>query len=234
MVANSDKTAVILLSGGIDSATTAAYAMSKEYDLHAITFFYDQKHSIEIEFAKRIIDFLKIEKHITIEIPSVIFASSALSNVSEIDVPKDHETLNTDHIPVTYVPGRNILFLSYAISYAETIGSRDIFFGANSIDYSGYPDCRPEFIQAFENMANIGTKAGIMGDRFTIHTPLILLKKSDIIKLGHSLGLDYSVTHSCYDPYLDGSSCGRCDSCIIRKNGFRDAGIPDPTKYRVD
>ncbi len=224
--------AVILMSGGIDSSTTAAKAIRDGYDVHAITFSYGQKHRIEIEFANRILKFLKIKNHIIIEIPSDVFSSSALSSKSNIDIPKNRDISTLNEIPVTYVPARNILFLSYALAYAETIGSSDIFIGANSVDYSGYPDCRPEFLKAFEDMANIGTKTGIEGDAFTIHAPLISLKKSEIIKLGAGLELDYSLTHSCYDPYEDGLSCGRCDSCIIRKKGFIEAGVPDPTRYK--
>ena len=225
------KKAVVLLSGGIDSATAAAKAAHDGFFVHAVTFSYGQKHSIEIEFARRLVELLKINKHIIIEIAPSIFSSSALSAESGLNIPKNRD-ITEDIIPVTYVPGRNILFLSYALSYAETISARDIFIGANVLDYSGYPDCRPEFIRAFEQTANLGTRAGVSGDKFTIHAPLISLKKSEIIRMGISLGVDYSFTHSCYDPHKDGSSCGKCDSCIIRKKGFAEAGIPDPTKYR--
>ncbi|MCP4138345.1 MAG: 7-cyano-7-deazaguanine synthase QueC [bacterium] len=226
--------AVVLLSGGLDSATTAAIAVREGYDVSAITFSYGQRHSIEIEFAEKLAEFFKIENHIFITIPASIF-NSALVTGSELDVPKNRAAdtaKEEDDIPDTYVPARNIIFLSYALAYAESIEARNIFIGANAVDYSGYPDCRPEFFDAFGQMANIGTKAGLMGQGFRISAPLLLLKKSDIIKKGVELGVDYSLTHSCYDPYDDGSSCGECDSCVIRKNGFKDAEVPDPTKYR--
>ncbi|MDY6935653.1 MAG: 7-cyano-7-deazaguanine synthase QueC [Spirochaetota bacterium] len=226
------KRAVILLSGGIDSATVAAIAIRDGFEVFPITFDYGQKHSIEIVFARRLQQFFKIKKNVIIDIPSYIFNSSALSSESEIEIPKNRDVSSLNGIPSTYVPARNIIFLSYALAYAESINSRDIFIGVNSIDYSGYPDCRPEFIMAFENMANKGTKAGVLNDRFTIHAPLIHLKKCEIIKFGIDLGVDYSLTHSCYDPYSDESSCGECDSCLIRKKGFEEAKVPDPTRYR--
>ncbi|MCU0821622.1 MAG: 7-cyano-7-deazaguanine synthase QueC [Spirochaetes bacterium] len=225
------KSCVVLLSGGIDSATTAAIAVNEGFFVQAITFSYGQKHVIEVGFAGRIARFLDIKNHIIIELTPQIFASSALSSSSGIEIPKGRD-LTEDDIPVTYVPGRNILFLSYALSCAEASGARDIFIGANSLDYSGYPDCRPEFISAFEQMANAGTKAGVSGDKFRILAPLISMKKSEIIRIGTGLGLDYSLTLSCYDPAESGLSCGRCDSCRIRRKGFEEAGIPDPTKYR--
>lgn len=223
--------AVILMSGGIDSSTTAAEAIKLGYELFPITFSYSQKHSTEIEFAKRMLEYLRIKNHLIVDIPSIIFSSSALSAKSEIEIPKNRNLRSMNDIPVTYVPGRNILFLSYATAYAESIGSRDIFIGANSIDYSGYPDCRYEFLQAYEDLVNIGTRSGVMGDRFTIHAPLLFLKKSEIIRLGVGLGIDFSITHSCYNPIQDDISCGECDSCLIRKNGFLEAGLVDPIKY---
>ncbi|MFH0977222.1 MAG: 7-cyano-7-deazaguanine synthase QueC [Spirochaetota bacterium] len=228
------KKAVVLLSGGIDSATTTAYALKNGYIIYAITFLYGQRHSTEIEFAKKLCAFFRITNHLLIELPVQIFSSSALSKASDEIIPKNRDMSFSakDDIPSTYVPGRNILFLSYALSFAESINSRDIFIGANAVDYSGYPDCRPEFLQSFEAMANIGTKAGIMGDGFKIRAPLLDLKKSEIIKLGTNLGVDYSLTHSCYDPDPDGSSCGECDSCQIRRKGFIEAGISDPTVYK--
>jgi 7-cyano-7-deazaguanine synthase len=227
-----NKKAVVLLSGGIDSATTAAYAIKEGFDIYALTFSYGQKHGIEIRSARKLCGYLGAKDHYVIGIPSEIFSSSSLLKDSKSGIPKSRDISSADGIPSTYVPGRNILFLSYGLSYAESVGSRDIFIGANAVDYSGYPDCRPEFINAFEEMANIGTKAGIMGDRFNIRAPLIRLKKSEIIRLGISLGMDYSLTHSCYDPDNYGISCGECDSCLIRKKGFREAGIIDPAKYR--
>ena len=227
------KRAVILLSGGIDSATTLAVARERNFALFVITFSYGQRHSIEVSFARMMAEFFKVENQIVIDLPVELFSMSSLSSVSAIEVPKKDLKSDCESIPTTYVPGRNILFLSYALSYAENIGSRNIFIGVNSIDYSGYPDCRPEFIKAFETMANSGTKAGIMGDRFAIEAPLMYMKKSEIIKLGASLNVDYSLTHSCYDPVDDRFSCGKCDSCIIRRKGFLEAGIPDPTNYNV-
>jgi 7-cyano-7-deazaguanine synthase len=226
------KKAVVLLSGGIDSATTAAYAINEGFDVSALTFSYGQRHNVEIKFAQSLSEYFKINSQIIIEIPAGIFFSSALSCESGLSIPKNRDISSVDSIPVTYVPGRNILFLSYALSYAESIGARDIFIGANSVDYSGYPDCRPEFLISFEAMANIGTKAGVMGDRFRINAPLLRLKKSEIITLGIKLGVDYSLTHSCYDPEPDGASCGECDSCRIRKTGFNEAGVEDPTLYK--
>jgi len=249
---DSRKIAVLLLSGGIDSATTAAFALSNGFNISALTFSYGQRHGIEIESAKKLCRHFAINKQIIIDIPMEIFSSSALLADSS-GIPKNRDissilshagtitndselnninVINDKKIPSTYVPGRNILFLSYALSYAESVGSRDIFIGVNALDYSGYPDCRPEFIASFEAMANTGTKAGVLGDSFKIHAPLLKLKKSEIIKLGKELGVDFSLTHSCYDPDENGSSCGECDSCQIRINGFLEAGINDPTVYK--
>lgn len=221
--------AVILLSGGIDSATTAAIALSRGFELHALIFSYGQRHRIEIESAKKLVAFFGIRSHTIIELPSGIFRS-ALTN-SGSGVPKNREPGDT-RIPDTYVPARNIIFLSYALAFAESIGARHIFIGANAVDYSGYPDCRPEFFRAFQEMADRGTEAGVSGRGFIIETPLIDMTKAEIIQKGTSLGVDYSLTHSCYDPGPDGSACGACDSCLIRKKGFLGAGVPDPTRYR--
>ena len=227
------KNAVILLSGGLDSATVAAIAMHEGFSLSALTFNYNQNHAIELQWAKKLVTFFNINQHIIIDIPSEIFRTALVKN-SDLEIAKSAsiDQISDDKIPDTYVPARNILFLSYALGLAESINAFDIFIGANAVDYSGYPDCRPEFFDAFSNMANIGTKAGISGDTFTIHTPLITLKKSEIIKTGVSLGVDYSLTHSCYDPDEQGISCGLCDSCLFRKHGFDEAGIKDPTLYR--
>jgi 7-cyano-7-deazaguanine synthase len=226
-----NKKGVILLSGGLDSATVAAIAIKEGFSLSALTFFYSQKHEIEIKFAERLAEHFKMDNHTKISIPAEIF-KTALTTESDIEVPKHRD--NTDsEIPETYVPARNIIFLSFALAYAESAGAEHIFIGANAVDYSGYPDCRPEFFSAFRKMANAGTKAGVEGRGFTIHTPLMHLYKHEIIKLGTELGVDYSLTHSCYDPSADGSSCGECDSCYLRMKGFTEAGVPDPTKYRI-
>jgi len=226
-----NKKGVILLSGGLDSATVAAIAIKEGFSLSAITFFYSQRHEVEIKFAEKLAEHFKIENHLKISIPAEIF-KTALTSESAIDVPKNRE-IGSSEIPETYVPARNIIFLSYALAYAESTGAENIFIGANAVDYSGYPDCRPEFFTAFKKMANAGTKAGVEGRGFTIHTPLMHLYKHEIIKLGTELGVDYSLTHSCYDPSIDGASCGECDSCFLRIKGFAEAGVPDPTRYRV-
>jgi len=225
------KEAVILLSGGLDSATTAAIARDQGFGLVAMTFYYGQRHDIEVEYSKKLAGHFSALDHFFIDIPSAIF-KTALVRDSGIDVPHDRVSAGENDIPETYVPGRNILFLSYALSLAESRGINHIFIGANAVDYSGYPDCRPEFFSAFTEMARQGTKAGVGGNEIAIETPLIDLKKSEIIRIGTNLGVDYSLTHSCYDPAADGSSCGSCDSCIIRKQGFVEAGVPDPTRYR--
>jgi 7-cyano-7-deazaguanine synthase len=222
--------AVILLSGGIDSATTAAIAIDRGLELSAITFRYSQKHLVEVQSAAKLADFFRIERHIIIDIPAGIFRS-ALTDDS-MEVRKNSGPGQADDIPDTYVPARNIIFLSYALAFAESIGASQVFIGATAVDYSGYPDCRPEFFEAFQAMADRGTKAGVNGERIIIETPIIAMKKSEIIRTGAGLGVDYAMTHSCYDPGPGGLACGACDSCIIRKNGFREAGIPDPTRYR--
>ncbi|MDR3237273.1 MAG: 7-cyano-7-deazaguanine synthase QueC [Spirochaetia bacterium] len=223
------KKAVVLLSGGLDSATSAAAAADKGFELSALTFDYGQRHSVEILAAKKIAAFLGIRNHIIINIPSEIF-KTALVGGSQAQIPKNR-VITPDEIPDTYVPARNIIFLSYALAYAESIGAETIFIGANALDYSGYPDCRPEFFEAFAAMAAKGTKAGIEGHPPRIETPLISMTKAAIISLGSALGLDYSLTHSCYDPDESGAACGTCDSCMLRKKGFAEAMIPDPTRY---
>jgi len=223
--------AVVLLSGGIDSTTTLAIAASQNFVVHAISFRYGQRHALELECAKKIAAHFQIEKHLIFDLDLRKIGGSALTE--NFDVPKLRELSNiAAEIPVTYVPARNIIFLSLALAWAETLEVYDIFIGANVLDYSGYPDCRPEFIAAFENMANLGTKAGARGRKFTIHTPLITMTKAQIIQKGSELGVDFSLTVSCYDPAPDGKSCGACDSCLLRKKGFLEAGIPDPTVYR--
>jgi len=221
---------VILLSGGLDSATVAAIARDSGFDISAITFSYGQRHDIEIASSRRIAEFFNITDHRIIQIPSDIFRS-ALTDRS-IDVPKNTASINGT-IPPTYVPARNILFLSYALAYAESISASDIFIGANCMDYSGYPDCRPEFFEAFQKMADTGTKTGINGKPIRITAPLLKMKKSEIIKTGLALGVDFSMTISCYDPDKDGRSCGRCDSCQLRIRGFSEAAVSDPTAYQI-
>lgn len=225
------KKAVILLSGGLDSVTCLAIAKSKDYSLYALTFRYGQRHQFEIGAAKECALSQQVENHIIMDIDLRSFGGSALTD--NIDVPKDRiETNLTDDIPITYVPARNTIFLSFALAYSESIGCSDIFIGVNALDYSGYPDCRPEYISAFEAMSKLATKSGVTGkSSIKIHTPLIDMGKHEIIKTGSSLGVDYSITHSCYDPDKNGISCGRCDACTLRLKGFKKAGIADPIQY---
>ena len=225
------KKAVILLSGGLDSVTCLAIAKSKGYSLYALTFRYGQRHQFEIGAAKECALSQQVENHIIMDIDLRSFGGSALTD--NIDVPKDRiETNITDDIPITYVPARNTIFLSFALAYSESIGCSDIFIGVNALDYSGYPDCRPEYISAFEAMSKLATKSGVTGkSSIKIHTPLIDMGKHEIIKTGSSLGVDYSITHSCYDPDKNGISCGRCDACTLRLKGFKKAGIADPIQY---
>src|SRR5438034_6066303 len=224
------KRAVVLLSGGLDSTTTLAIAMAEGYDAYALSFDYGQRHQIEIEAARRVANSLGTREHRVAKIDMRILGGSALTD--DLDVPKKRsETEIARGIPVTYVPARNTIFLSYALALTEAIESTDIFMGANAIDYSGYPDCRPEFIKAFETLANLGTKAGVEGRRFQIHTPLIKFSKADIIRKAVELGVDLSLTHSCYDPSPEGLACGECDSCLLRLRGFREAGMKDPIRY---
>ncbi len=220
--------AVILLSGGLDSATTAAIALAAGFELHALSFDYGQRHRFELEASRRVAAALRINHHVTASIDLSQFGASALT--ADIAVPKGRSDDELQHgIPITYVPARNTVFLSMALGYAEVLGAADIFIGVNAVDYSGYPDCRPEFIAAFERLANLATKAGVEGSlSFKIHTPLILLTKAQIIRRGLELGVDYSLTHSCYDPDPSGRACGRCDSCVLRRRGFEEAGVTDP------
>jgi 7-cyano-7-deazaguanine synthase len=225
--------AVVLLSGGMDSTTTAALAMSHGFEVHALTFRYGQRHQAELEAARRVAERLRLAEHMVLNIDPGALGGSALT--ADIPVPKD-TPLDTigQHIPVTYVPARNTIFLSFALAWAEVLGASDIFLGANALDYSGYPDCRPEFIRAFEAMANLATRTATeQGRKITIHTPLIQLSKREIVELGLSLGVDYGLTLTCYDPSYEGVACGRCDACQLRLKGFREAGIEDPALYQT-
>jgi len=223
------KKAIVLLSGGLDSATALAIARTEGFEVYAMSFHYGQRHAVELDCAVQQVD-EGTEEHRVVEIDLRAFGDSALT--ADIDVPK-HDSVEelTEEIPVTYVPARNTVFLSYALAWAEVLGAHDIFIGVNALDYSGYPDCRPEFIAAFEKMANLATVAGVKGRKLTIHTPLIDLTKAEIIQLGLDLGVDYAKTTSCYDPAPDGRACGRCDSCLLRLKGFSEVGVMDPRKY---
>ena len=222
--------AVILLSGGLDSTTCLAIAKHQGFNLNALTFNYGQRHDFELKSAQKIVDHFQIKNHSVINIDLAQFGGSALTD--EIDVPKDRSESEMTDIPITYVPARNTVFLSLALAWAETINAFNIFIGVNVLDYSGYPDCRPEYIAAFEKTANLATKAGVSGERFKIHTPLINMKKSEIILNGLKLGLDYSLTSSCYDPLKNGTPCGHCDACILRLKGFQEADAIDPLSYQ--
>jgi len=221
--------AVVLVSGGLDSTTCLAMAREKEFDLYALTFNYGQRHDHELNSAKMVVDFFNIHDHSIIDIDLAQFGGSALTD--QIDVPKKRDLSDMAEIPVTYVPARNTVFLSLALAWAEVLGSFDIFIGVNALDYSGYPDCRPEYISSFEKTANLATKAGVSGSSFRIHTPLIDMTKSEIIKVGMDFGVDYSLTSSCYDPDQEGNPCGLCDACYLRLKGFKEAGIIDPLNY---
>ena len=225
------KKAVILLSGGLDSATCLAIAKDNGYAPYALSFRYGQRHEFELDSARAVAKALGTKDHVILDIDLRIFGGSALTD--EIEVPKDRDDLAISNvIPVTYVPARNTIFLSFGLAYAETLGANDIFIGVNALDYSGYPDCRPEYIASFQNMANLATKSGLEGKSpLTIHTPLIDLTKSDIIKMGLALGVDYGITHSCYDPNQNGHSCGHCDACQLRLKGFDQVGLSDPLHY---
>ncbi|RME73821.1 MAG: 7-cyano-7-deazaguanine synthase QueC [Planctomycetota bacterium] len=220
------KTAVILLSGGLDSTTVLAIAKSEGFEPWCITFRYGQRHQFEIESAKKIAKVMNVARHIVFDLDLSQFGGSALTD-HQISVPKGAEA-ESPGIPPTYVPARNTVFLSIALAWAEVLDAQDIFIGVNAIDYSGYPDCRPEYIEAFEKMANLATKMGIEGKKITIHTPLIHLSKKEIILKGLSLGVDYSLTHSCYSPNSEGKPCGECAACQLRKKGFKEAGLSDP------
>ena len=223
--------AVILLSGGLDSTTCLAISKQNGFEPYALSFRYGQRHEFEIDSARSIAKSLGVKEHVISNIDLRAFGGSALTD--DIDVPKDRDkTLLSKDIPITYVPARNTIFLSFSLAYAEVLNASDIFIGVNALDYSGYPDCRPEYISSFQNMANLATKSGIEGQNdIQIHTPLINLTKSEIIRMGMEMGLDYSLTHSCYDPKEDGAACSHCDSCQIRRMGFEEAGLIDPLTY---
>ena len=225
--------AVVLLSGGMDSCTTAAIALRRGFDVHALTFRYGQRHLAELEAAGRITHQLGITRHVVLDIDLRAFGGSALTG--DLPVPKDRPVDEIgERIPVTYVPARNTIFLSFALAWAEVLPASDIFLGANALDYSGYPDCRPEYIEAFQAMANLATRAAVEeGRRVTIHTPLIALSKREIIGQGLALGVDYGLTLTCYDPSPEGWACGRCEACTLRLKGFQDAGIDDPGRYQT-
>jgi 7-cyano-7-deazaguanine synthase len=225
------KRAVVLLSGGLDSATVLAIARSQGFELYALSFSYGQRHVWELEAAKRVAASIGVALHRVAQIDLRVFGGSALTD--DIAVPKGRDASEMSHgIPVTYVPARNTIFLSFALAWAEVLGASDVFIGVNALDYSGYPDCRPEFIEAFEKMANLATRAGVEGSQsLKIHTPLIALTKAQIIAKGLELGVDYGLTSSCYDPSQSGEPCGQCDSCLLRQKGFGEIGIADPLKY---
>lgn len=222
------KRAVVLVSGGLDSATTLAICANDGFEPYALSFDYGQRHKLELNAARRVAESLGARDHRVATIDLRVFGGSALTD--EIAVPKNR-LANANEIPVTYVPARNTIFLSYALAWCEVLGAEDIFIGANAIDYSGYPDCRPEFISAFERLAALATKTGVEGTQFQIHAPLIAMSKAQIIRKGTELGVNFSLTHSCYDPTSDGLACGECDSCRLRLAGFREAGLTDPIRY---
>ncbi len=228
---NAKRNAVVLLSGGLDSATAVAIAKSDGFDVYAMTFEYGQRHEFEVQTAKRVAKAMGVAQHIVCKIDLRAFGGSALT--SDIEVPKHRtrEEMSTG-IPVTYVPARNTIFLSFAVGWAETLGANDIYIGVNALDYSGYPDCRPEYIEAYQQMARLATKAGVEGSKLTIHTPLIALTKGQIITRGLELGVDYSITNTCYDPSEDGKACGQCDACLLRLKGFEENGMSDPAPYQ--
>ena len=228
------KKAVVLLSGGLDSTTTLAIAKDQGFEIYGLTFRYGQRHEVEITAASKVAAAFQVKKHVIWPFDLREFGGSALT--SDMPVPKGRSQEEMDHgIPVTYVPARNTIFLSVALAWAEVLGAFDIFIGVNALDYSGYPDCRPEFIQAFQHMANLATKSAVEGsNRLTIHAPLINLSKAEIIKRGRTLGVDFSLTSTCYDPTPQGEACGECDACFLRLKGFAENGMDDPAPYRKE
>jgi 7-cyano-7-deazaguanine synthase len=228
----SSQPAVVLLSGGLDSATAAAVARDRGFRLYALSVDYGQRHNFELAASRRVAQSLAIANHLEVSVDLAKIGGSALTAALEVPKGRSSDAMQTG-IPITYVPARNTVLLSLALGYAEVVGAADIFIGVNAIDYSGYPDCRPEFIRAFEQLANLATKAGVEGElRFKIHTPLVELSKAEIVRLGTSLGVDYSLTHSCYDPDPAGRACGQCDACQLRLKGFAEAGLQDPVVYQ--
>jgi 7-cyano-7-deazaguanine synthase len=227
---NAAPKAVVLLSGGVDSSTTLAIAIAEGYSAHALSFMYGQRHSAELKAAGRVADTMGACEHVVAPLDLRLFGGSALT--ADIPVPKGRDLKEIgEGIPITYVPARNLIFLSFALAWAEVVEATDIFIGVNALDYSGYPDCRPEFIEAFEMAANLGTRIGAEGGRFRVHAPLIALSKAEIVTKGLELGLDYSLTLSCYDPSEHDEACGECDACLLRLKGFKEAGVTDPAKY---
>jgi len=222
--------AVVLLSGGLDSATCLAWARDRGFACVTLAVDYGQRHKVELEAARRVARALGAIEHREVAVDLRAIGGSALTAGMAVPLDRDEGTM-ASAIPVTYVPARNTVFLGLALGLAETLGATDLIAGMNAVDYSGYPDCRPEFVRAFEQLAGLATRAGVGGARFTVHTPLMALDKAGIIRLGAGLGVDYAITHSCYDPAPDGAACGRCDSCRLRSRGFREAGLPDPTRY---
>ena len=224
------KPAVLLLSGGLDSTTCLAWARNQGFACHTLAVDYGQRHRVELDAAARVAAVLGAVSHRVVRVDLRAIGGSALTGT--IDVPQDRdEAAMGGDVPVTYVPARNTVMLSLALGLAETLGASDLVAGMNALDYSGYPDCRPEFVHAFESLAAVATAAGVTGTKYRVHTPLMALDKAGIVRLGLSLGVDYALTHSCYDPATDGAACGRCDSCLLRKKGFREAGVADPTRY---
>lgn len=231
MTGSSSSRAVVLLSGGLDSYTAAAMMRSEGYSLFALTVRYGQVHACELEAARRVAAALRVERHVELAVDLSVFGGSALTGDGEVELDQPPDRVG---IPSTYVPARNTILLSLALGWAEVIGARDVVIGVNALDYSGYPDCRPEYVAAFERLAGLATKAGIEGERLQVRAPLLHLSKSDIIRRGHGLGLDYGLTHSCYRPSPNGRPCGRCDSCQLRARGFAEAGVDDPAVARAE
>ncbi|MGW7195846.1 7-cyano-7-deazaguanine synthase QueC [Streptomyces chryseus] len=228
-----DRPAIVLLSGGLDSTTVLAIAKDQGFTPYALSFRYGQRHSVELEAAQRVVQAQGVARHVIADIDLRVFGGSALT--ADIEVPK-HESLQDtpqSGVPITYVPARNTIFLSFALAFAETVGASDIFTGVTAVDYSGYPDCRPEYMEAFATMANLATRAGVEGtSKITLHSPLMTLSKADIVREGLRLGVDYSLTSSCYDPDEQGQACGRCETCLLRLKGFAEAGVKDPVQYQ--